>query len=1014
MKKNKDTISRQATTWFLVLCLMLATFGLLTSKAEEASSGDGGGKPEQIFPTSAPQAHLLSGVPILGNAVSLLFEGSPDTATTSTILKLLADHGAQATFFLPGNYVKKNPHIASMILEAGQTMGNTLMAGEQKAETLDAAQVLFSMQLAQDALVNAGAKPIIFKGSISQPTPELLQTVAHAGIPYAVLPGFYLNHTSFKTEDQAIGYVKKTPAGSILSIKIGLPIDASELPVLSATLPAASSVPATATPTEAVTQTPFPITSVECRVLDVVRWVLAGYSEKGMRVISLEQLIEAQQSAYSVMMQQLFSQESTTAYRRALNSSGGQAELYESRPSLDRQISLVFENYGSPQTMNMLLDLLHQYQVKATFFIPADQLALSPDIARRIVTEGHTLGNYAMFGERELDKQPVDDMMASIWRSQQLLEKLSGVAPRLYKGNVVDYKPELLHVLDAAGIKAAVKPSVFVNHNSFVTAEQADIFARNTEWGTILSVKINQVIDPKDLPPKPQQEANTAPTVTPQAVPQATADVTSPLTVTMSHQDRLMLVVDWLLNAYTQRHFSFVTPDEIQSNWVRELSLLQQRNMNPSGQQAELLTNARTTNKKVSLLFSHIPDAEALETLRSTLKELKVTANISVTADEVLNYKSQLLQLKEDGHALCSRGFWGNSITLASYRDVFLEIRHNQLLMEQELGVSPLVYTPLMGQSGEQVLSAAYDTKVIPTTYNLRIQINPGDTIEDLMRPFQWGIKRGDIIHMQLGNYPLVDEVLRRVVQIVQDTTYSFVTIEELQLKQYQQKALEEIPGWDAIRINPDFDPNTDIRNKRFTRIPVKNKKVMFLTFDDWGTDQSTTRILDLLDELDVKATFFVVAGRAENNPNLLRAISEAGHSIASHSHEHALITSVTPQELQEDAVTAYQTLTRILGHPSDMIYRPPQLEYNKAAVNAIIATGYKAVILSNISTQDYKRTAKQVVNYVRAGMQGGEIIVLHSTPQSSAAEALPGIVEMARKAGYTFGRIIDYLPDEQ
>ncbi len=983
------------------------------------TGGGGGGQPEAASPPPAfpaSPAQLLREIPVLGNAVGLLFEGSPDAATTASILKLLADHGAQATFFLPGAYVEKNPEIAAMILNAGQTLGNTLMEGEQKAETLDPAQVLQSMQRAQNALLKAGTKPMIFKGSVSQPTPELLQTAGQAGIPYGAQPGYYLNHTSFRTAEQAVGYVKKTPAGSILSIKIGLPIDASELPAPAPAPkpPAATPGPATATPsalpTEIVTQAPLPTPSVEDRLLNVVRWVLDAYAENGMRVISLEQLIDSQQSPYSTMMQQLYSPESTAEYRRALNSSGGQAELYESRPGLARQISLVFENYGSPQTMGTLLDLLKKYQVKATFFVPADQLAVTPELAQRIMAEGHTLGNYGLFGERALDTKPVDDIMASIWRAQQLLTKLSGTAPSLYKGNVVDYGPELLQAVKAAGIAAAVKPSAFVNHGSFVTAQQADAFARNTDWGTILSVKINQVVDPKDLPPKPPQDESAEPTPTAQPEPRVTP---APATITMSPEDRLVLVVDWLLNAYTQRHFNFVTPEDIQSGWVRELSLMQQRTMNPSGQQAELMTNARTTEKKVSLLFSNIPDSQTLEALRNTLKELNVTANISVTADEVLNYKPQLLALTEDGHAIYSRGFRGDSITRSTYRDVFLEIRRNQMLMEQELGIMPVIYTPLMGQSGEQVLEAAFDTKVTPATYNLRARVNTGDTIDEVMRPFQWGIKRGDIIHMQLDSYPLIDEALRRVVKMVHDTTYSFVTIEDLQLRQYQQIPLEQIPGWDAIKVNPDYNPDADVKGKRLARIPVKTK-VMFLTFDDWGTDQSTTRILDVLDELDVKATFFVVASRAESNPNLLRAISEAGHSIASHSYEHILITDMTPQELQEDSVKAFQALTRIIGKPSDLIFRPPQLEQNKAAVNAIIAAGYKAVIQSNVSTHDYTRTAAQVVNYVRIRMGGGQTIVLHVTPQSSAAEALPGIVEMARKAGFTFGRIIDYLPDEQ
>lgn len=72
---------------------------------------------------------------------------------------------------------------------------------------------------------------------------------------------------------------------------------------------------------------------------------------------------------------------------------------------------------------------------------------------------------------------------------------------------------------------------------------------------------------------------------------------------------------------------------------------------------------------------------------------------------------------------------------------------------------------------------------------------------------------------------------------------------------------------------------------------------MFFLTFDDWGTDQSINKLLYVLKKHRVKATFFVLTQNVQNNPNLLRIIAEDGHEVASHSDSH---TPLTPSQIQK------------------------------------------------------------------------------------------------------------------
>ena len=67
----------------------------------------------------------------------------------------------------------------------------------------------------------------------------------------------------------------------------------------------------------------------------------------------------------------------------------------------------------------------------------------------------------------------------------------------------------------------------------------------------------------------------------------------------------------------------------------------------------------------------------------------------------------------------------------------------------------------------------------------------------------------------------------------------------------------------------------------------IDDRDGVFLTFDDWGTDRTITRLLEVLKAHGAKATFFVKTQYVPYNPNLLRAIAADGHTIGCHTNTH-------------------------------------------------------------------------------------------------------------------------------
>jgi len=113
---------------------------------------------------------------------------------------------------------------------------------------------------------------------------------------------------------------------------------------------------------------------------------------------------------------------------------------------------------------------------------------------------------------------------------------------------------------------------------------------------------------------------------------------------------------------------------------------------------------------------------------------------------------------------------------------------------------------------------------------------------------------------------------------------------------------------------------------------------------DEWDSFESrvtanTKKILEVLAEHDTKATFFVVGWTAEQFPDLVKEIVEAGHVIGCHSYLHRKIYTMTPDEFREDTSKAKTILEDISGKPV-LGYRAPSYSITKHSLWALDILG--------------------------------------------------------------------------
>lgn len=176
-------------------------------------------------------------------------------------------------------------------------------------------------------------------------------------------------------------------------------------------------------------------------------------------------------------------------------------------------------------------------------------------------------------------------------------------------------------------------------------------------------------------------------------------------------------------------------------------------------------------------------------------------------------------------------------------------------------------------------------------------------------------------------------------------------------------------------------------------------KKYVALSFDDGPAGRFTAQLLDMLEEKNVPATFFLCGYRAAQYPALTARIAEGGHEIGLHGYTHAYFSELTEQELDDELTRSCHLIAEASGAEAKLV-RPPGGLMPKT--ESSVFSEY-SVILWSVDPEDWAtHQSGRTVRRVLSAVQPGDIILLHDTSESSV-EAAAEIIDALQKEGYTF-----------
>ncbi len=181
------------------------------------------------------------------------------------------------------------------------------------------------------------------------------------------------------------------------------------------------------------------------------------------------------------------------------------------------------------------------------------------------------------------------------------------------------------------------------------------------------------------------------------------------------------------------------------------------------------------------------------------------------------------------------------------------------------------------------------------------------------------------------------------------------------------------------------------------------------LTFDDGPHAQNTPRLLDLLKERKIRATFFLIGQNALEYPDIVKRIVAEGHEVANHSFTHPNLVSFSEVNLREQLEKTHQAVLKASG-VSMRLMRPPYgslSETQRRWVNANF--GYR-VILWDVDPLDWKfRDSERVQNEILSKTHAGSIILTHDIHKTTV-DAMPATLDALREKGFKFVTVSELL----
>ena len=205
------------------------------------------------------------------------------------------------------------------------------------------------------------------------------------------------------------------------------------------------------------------------------------------------------------------------------------------------------------------------------------------------------------------------------------------------------------------------------------------------------------------------------------------------------------------------------------------------------------------------------------------------------------------------------------------------------------------------------------------------------------------------------------------------------------------------LTGWQEINGEDCFFDETGVYDPTKKKAVQTDGPVVALTFDD-GPGEYTDDILDLLEQYNVKATFFMIGSQIYDYPSAVVREHDIGMEQGNHSWDHKTLTHLTDEQIYDEVYSTVAVLEELTGD-GPTLFRPPGGGYNDSVLAN--SCGLPAILWS-IDTLDWStKDAQATYNSVMNNVKDGDIILMHEI-YSASYEAAKMLIPALLEEGYS------------
>ena len=222
--------------------------------------------------------------------------------------------------------------------------------------------------------------------------------------------------------------------------------------------------------------------------------------------------------------------------------------------------------------------------------------------------------------------------------------------------------------------------------------------------------------------------------------------------------------------------------------------------------------------------------------------------------------------------------------------------------------------------------------------------------------------------------------------------------------------------GWGIKRETNHNQPDLGSNNKelidQYNGIAMgnKEKKYVYLTFDEGYEAGYTPRILQVLKENNVKACFFLTAHFINTQEALVKEMIQQGHTIGNHTVNHKSMPDLADDKIKSEVMDLHTVIYQKFGYEMKYI-RPPKGEFSERTLSITNGLGYTTVMWS-LAYDDWDENKQGREEYAKKkildNIHPGAVILLHGNSKDNT-NVLDEVIKEVRSMGYEFKTLDEY-----